>query len=393
MMNDTTTENRLNVLVTDGSYKHALGIVRSLGRRGHRVGVIGSRRLSPAFFSRFAYASSPCPDSLDSPTEFINCMSQRIREWSIQLVITVGYASVEACAMNAERLRDTGVFMLIPSATQFAEASDKWQMITNARSAGLSVPDSCLPESLDEARAFLRRCYGRCVAKLRRESLGKGATLVTNESQLDTLFGHSNQSRFGTVILQEYVSGHGSGYMALAEGGRVVREFAHRRLREMPASGGYSTAAESIRNQSLMDQGRQLFETMTWNGPGMVEFRADGDRRWFIEFNPKFWGSLDLALHCGADFPGDLCRMASGNDLTNRPMPEYRVGDRAWWPWRGDVRRLWQRPGDAFKLFGDLISPRARSNWRWTDPTPNLIEIGGELTFGLRQRRSKRLHG
>ncbi|MBD3298142.1 MAG: hypothetical protein GF341_05760 [candidate division Zixibacteria bacterium] len=388
-MSDTATENRLNVLVTDGSYKHALGIVRSLGRRGHRVNVIGSRRFSPAFFSRYTNGSSLCPDPLTSPAEFTDCLTQRIRDWRIQLVIPVGYSSVDACAMNAEQLRDTGVFILIPSAAQFADTSDKWQMIATARSAGLSVPESCLPDSLDDARAFLRTCNGRGVAKLRRESLGKGATLITSESQLNTLFAQPGEFQFGSVILQNFVNGHGSGYMALAQDGHVVREFAHRRLREMPASGGYSTAAESIRDPALIDHGRQLFEAMAWTGPGMVECRVDGDRLWFIEFNPKFWGSLDLALHCGADFPGDLCLLAGGNDLTARPMPEYRVGDRAWWPWRGDVRRLWQRPGDVFHLIGDLLSPRARSNWRWTDPTPNLIEIGGELTFGLRRRHKK----
>ncbi|GAB4322487.1 MAG: ATP-grasp domain-containing protein [Candidatus Zixiibacteriota bacterium] len=388
--NSSLSVQPLNVLVTDGSYKHALGIVRTLGRRGHRVYVTGSSRFSPAFFSRFTQDSATCPEPRHSPDAYAECLRTCAIRWNIDLVIPVGYASVETCAVHADEFRSRGAFTLIPTPNQFELASDKWQMIETARSQGLSVPNSCLPSSLDEARHFLHEQPSGCVVKHRRESLGKGSTRINDDRELEVFFERLGANSFGTAILQTFVDGHGSGYMALSEDGRIVREFAHRRLREMPATGGYATAAESIRDNALMEQGRRLFETLEWNGPGMVEFRVDGDRRWFIEFNPKFWGSLDLALQCGADFPGDLCLLATGVDLSERPVPEYRIGYRAWWPWRGDVRRLWQRPGDVVRLLADAFSPSARSNWRWTDVIPNLIEVGGELTYGLREKRDTR---
>jgi hypothetical protein len=163
----------------------------------------------------------------------------------------------------------------------------------------------------------------------------------------------------------------------------------HRRRREWPPEGGASTAAESIFDPDLARDGRALIAALEWHGPAMVEFRVNDRGRFLIEFNPKFWGSLDLAIACGADFPGDLCRLAAGENLVHRPLPAYTIGQRIWWPWRGDLRRLWHRPGDWRRVAEDLFSPRVTSNWRWTDPLPNLIEVAIELTRPWRERSMK----
>jgi hypothetical protein len=43
----------------------------------------------------------------------------------------------------------------------------------------------------------------------------------------------------------------------------------------------------------------------------MVEFRVDdaSGRHWLLEINGRFWGSLPLAVHAGADFPAALAEL------------------------------------------------------------------------------------
>lgn len=83
----------------------------------------------------------------------------------------------------------------------------------------------------------------------------------------------------------------------------------HRRIREVPPS----SAAESTYNSELLKLGRKILELLNWHGVAMVEFRRDSATGEFklIEINPKFWGTLDLAIAAEIDFPHLAVQMAT----------------------------------------------------------------------------------
>ncbi|MDH5761188.1 MAG: ATP-dependent carboxylate-amine ligase, partial [Gemmatimonadota bacterium] len=58
---------------------------------------------------------------------------------------------------------------------------------------------------------------------------------------------------------------------------------------------------------------------------------------YLMEVNGRFWGSLQLAVDAGVDFPELLVRVAEGKDVP--PIPGYRIGVRSRWLW-GDVDHL-----------------------------------------------------
>jgi len=68
----------------------------------------------------------------------------------------------------------------------------------------------------------------------------------------------------------------------------------------------------------------------------MVEFKQDnrdGSLR-LMEINGRFWGSLQLAIDAGVDFPSLAADLAVGARPT--PVENYRIGVRTRWFW-GDV--------------------------------------------------------
>ena len=70
----------------------------------------------------------------------------------------------------------------------------------------------------------------------------------------------------------------------------------------------------------------------------MVEFRDGGtDAPYLIEVNGRFWGSLQLAVSAGVDFPGLWLALLRGATIT--PFPSYVAGVtlRSLW---GDVKRF-----------------------------------------------------
>ncbi|MCZ7584034.1 MAG: ATP-grasp domain-containing protein [Deltaproteobacteria bacterium] len=103
--------------------------------------------------------------------------------------------------------------------------------------------------------------------------------------------------------------------------------FFHRRLRELPPSGGISVLSEAIPpDPEAARAGRALLEALHWTGPAMVEFKRDADGRpCLMEINGRFWGSLQLAIDAGVDFPALLVRAAQGDAIV---PPDYKSGTR-----------------------------------------------------------------
>src|SRR2546430_8599658 len=73
-----------------------------------------------------------------------------------------------------------------------------------------------------------------------------------------------------------------------------------------------------------------ILDHVGWHGAAMVEFkvRADG-RPYLMEINPRFWGSLQLAIDAGVDFPWLAYQLAAG--LTPDSVEGYRIGVRNRW--------------------------------------------------------------
>jgi predicted ATP-grasp superfamily ATP-dependent carboligase len=82
-----------------------------------------------------------------------------------------------------------------------------------------------------------------------------------------------------------------------------------------------------------------LLESVAWHGVAMVEFKVNEKRGPFImEVNTRFWGSLQLAIDAGVDFPYMLYQMYAGKTLV--PHSRYKSRQRLRW-FMGDLDRLY----------------------------------------------------
>jgi hypothetical protein len=133
-------------------------------------------------------------------------------------------------------------------------------------------------------------------------------------------------------LIQRRIAGPGLGVFALFDRGRPITEFAHRRLREKPPSGGVSVLRESAPlDPRLKRAAVHLLGPLAWHGVAMLEFKQDartGDL-FLMEVNGRFWGSLQLAIDAGIDFPWLACELALGRPVAS-PL-EYRTGVTSRW--------------------------------------------------------------
>lgn len=383
------------VLVTDGDQRAALAIVRSLGRAGHRVFVGASAERSLAGCSRYRVASLRLPEPLADPEGFARAVRSCVRERGVDAVLPVTEAAL--LALLPRRAELAPAVVPFPDAEAFARASDKAWVARVAATVGLSAPRSELVRSAaaaDELPAHL----GPAVLKPSRSVVAGrklGVSHVAEDEDLRAALRALPAEAF-PVLVQERVVGPGIGVFLLRWDGRTVASFAHRRLREKPPSGGVSVLRESVPLESgLLAACEALLAELDWRGVAMVELKVDHrtGEPFVMEVNGRFWGSLQLAIDAGVDFPALLLDLALGREV-NAPR-SYRTGVRSRWL-MGDVDHLLARmlrsperlhlPADApgrLRVLADFMAaflpPNREEILRPGDPRPFLCEVGAWL--------------
>jgi len=290
---------------------------------------------------------------------------------------------------------------LIPKAEHCALFNNKADSYALAESLGLRVPRRIAYRDPSEIPSLVRDLGGGgVVVKLLTGNSARGVTYASSGDEAQRKVCEWIEkyalvpARYPQV--EERVTGDGAGCSVCYWQGRRVATFCHRRLRERIATGGTSTLRESISNPALERAATRIFDHVGWHGLAMSEFKlaTDGGEPWFIEVNPRLWGSLPLAVSAGAEFPFLLwCSAVHGPDaaIEHHRRNPVRIGWKGRWLW-GDcllagTQLLRFHPAQAWRtLFGARAD--AWDDLHGDDPGAFLGEL---LRFAARSvsRRSK----
>lgn len=381
------------MLVTDPDQRAALAVVRSLGRAGFTVFVGGPRIRSLAGASRYCAGRISLPDPLADPAAFADAVAAAVARLGVNVLIPVTEGSL--LAILAVRSRFEGCLIPFPELQTFRRASDKAEVLRVAALVGIAIPvqvmieaaGAPLPSGSPPFPVVLKPA--RSVTSVDGRAQKHVVLHAANRSELDHALEHLSPAAY-PIIVQQRIVGPGVGIFLLVWDGKVRATFAHRRLREKPPAGGVSVYREGIAaDPALVERSRQLLERLSWQGVAMVEYKVDAatGTPYLMEINGRFWGSLQLAIDAGVDFPRLLVEVATGGGPPT--IPTWTVGVRSRW-WWGDVDHLlamFRRsraslalpPGHPgkWKTLVDFLVPRA-SNRNETlqpdDPKPFWIE-------------------
>jgi Predicted ATP-grasp enzyme len=351
------------VLVTDGEQRSALALVRSLGRAGHEVYVCSARERPLAGASRYSRSEARVADPMEHSERFETDVRVLIQRWKIDVLIPVSEAALLALLPARERLGD--VVLPFPGDATFRRICDKAELLAVAPRVGIAIPQQLALLTVEDGRSLDLSAVGYPVVVKPGRSVGEGMdssrssgspgvpvegggkarrTKLTvrhaaNASELSDALDEFGMDAY-PLLIQQRIIGPGVGIFLLPWEGRLIASFAHRRIREKPPSGGVSVYRESIAaDPGLLERSRALLDHFGWCGVAMVEYKVEErtGTPYLMEVNGRFWGSLQLAIDAGVDFPALLLAAASGEPVI--PVHEYRTGVRSRW-WWGDVDHL-----------------------------------------------------
>lgn len=382
------------VLVTDGGQRAALAVTRSLGRAGYRVVVASSHIPCLAGVSRHAAASWKTPSPLHDPEGFIDALLVAAARFEPAVLLPIAEESIRPVLEHRDRFGQTRV--PFPPLDVWLRITDKPAVLEDALHHGIAVPRQHVLTSGSEPPSDIP-CP--VVVKPARSVVGGpaarsklGVSHAQDRSALLRIITELPTDAF-PLLLQQRIVGPGLGVFLLLASGEPAAVFAHRRILEKPPSGGVSACSESVPlAPHLLEQSVALLRRFGWDGAAMVEYKLDRatGTPYLMEVNGRLWGSLQLAIDAGVDFPRLLVEKALG-----KPVPavrEWRIGVRCRWR-LGEVDHFLARvrhspkelslPEGApslIRAFWHAVLPAWRPDrrgevFRWTDPRPGIQEF------------------
>lgn len=331
------------VLVLDGNTRSALATTRSLGSRGIYVVAGDSKRRTLSSTSRFCSGSFTYPPPDTAPEAFIGAVKDECSRRGLTVLLPMTEITTTTVLRHREKL--ARLVLPFVDCNTFEEVSDKWRLFELAERLNLPVPHTYLIRNLASlANVYPLLKYPIVLKPYRSNIEAKGRWIwsavkyVTSIEQLEETVNKYEYFRHYPFLIQDYIVGDAQGVFALYDHGTPIAFFSHRRLRERPPSGGVSVLSESIApNPVALRTARTLLDYAGWHGVAMVEFKVAFDGTpYLMEVNGRFWGSLQLAIDAGVDFPWLLYQLATGREVDK--VDGYATGVKCRW------------------LVGDLVS-------------------------------------
>jgi len=384
------------VLVTDGHFRKTLAVVRSLGRKGVHVTVGERTFLNTSFFSKYCSRRLIYPSPRRYPDRFIEFLLREIKKNRYDCLFPMEEETLLLVARHRSEI-SKHAYLLIPDLEKIEFVRDKGNLIRFAESHGIPVPKTydlpptpsallrtglTLPRErlcrnsvhgsrtsprtendmlkINELAVRPEHVEGRMancdtvsegggggyVIKPRISSGSFGIAYVKDREDIIPSYQRVHE-RYPFPLIQEFIPDGGGtfGISALFdESSNVKAAFVHKKLRMYPVQGGPSTLREGVEHPQIMELGLSLLKSLNWVGIAMVEFKVDprdGIPK-LMEVNPRFWGSLQLAIFSGVDFPFLILKMAKGEKF--EPVLHYTAGRRSRWLLFGDILHFFNNP-------------------------------------------------
>jgi hypothetical protein len=359
------------ILVADAHTIGAIATIRSLGRAGYRV--IGSSPQPDAlgFHSSYCHESRVQPASRDRQL-FDTWLDGIVARDRVRLIIPT------ESFLLALRHRFAELVPLLPvpqdEAAAYAGLS-KCDLFEACLRGGLTehLPPLLLigehdgETTVDQLRRLGEPLFLKVDATYDRDG-NSGAVIKCETRQVAADRLRTLRKRYRKVLVQGYVSGIGVGAFLASWRGSLLGEFMHRRIHEVPHTGGASSFRAGWHHPAIIADARARARLLNWQGVGMFEYRwspAD-DRFYLMEFNSRFWRSLHLAMFAGVDFPRLLA-----DAFFNRPdspVTEYLpVRCRLTFP--TEVEYVWSCLKDSSLSWGRRLWPIVEFGILALDPT------------------------
>ncbi len=380
-----------NALIPDYLGQQVISGIRSLNRNQDNCIVLGKPlgRLQKLLLSNAIREYISVPSRLETAEQIIEEIIKTCQSRPIDYLMPFGIASYYCISKYQDKLNSV-VPSMVPHFSQFQLANDKLKTAEFCKEIGVEVPAVYAQYSPSDLSALSKEVRFPVVVKARSGSGVSGRVFYAhNEDELKQFHDAICQNQvpkpgFDPLppLIQEYIPGFIHDACCLSSHGKVITVFTQKRQVMYPLSGGVGAVNISTHDPVLTDISHQLLESLEWHGPAQIEFKYDErDKRYkLIEINPKLWGTLDLAIKCGINFPvlirNNLLGVKNPATFSYPKNVVYKFRFPQYWMAKRNVRH---EVKNLIKQL-DLSNCKTHSDFDRLDPKPDILRMLGTFS-------------
>lgn len=366
-------------LVTDVHIRSAVAGLRGLARAGIEVVALGPRRSAAGLWSRHVAGRAVGPDVAADRAGFVARLARLATEHGPLVVYPGWEGALEALLGAREGLPEQAV-LPYPASESVNAIRDKRRLQALAREAGIETPRTLAAATARELTASPPQTP--CVVKpMRGGGPLASATVARFEDELLALLRSLPDGE--RLLVQERISGPLIALsLVIRRDGEPAACFQQAARRTWPADAGASTTAVSVAtDERLAARAAGMLATAGYWGLVELQFVETGGGPALIDANPRFYGSLPLALAAGVNLPAAWHAVTLDRAL---PSPgRYRVGMSYRWL-EGDLSAALR--GEPRRLLEGPPRPRVGAMWASDDPLPAALLAADAAAVRLRRR-------
>jgi predicted ATP-grasp superfamily ATP-dependent carboligase len=268
------------------------------------------------------------PSAEETPRVFVDAIARAAAELKVDAVLP----GTEASLIAVSRWRDSMPCAVGAPPPDIVElATNKEMVLSIARAAGLATPTSIvgLPAELvgrvSEFRypAILKPLRTRLQVGGERLAYYKARRIADAQEMATALEGLPAVD----WVVQPYIEGRLGAIAGVAWEGQIVCAVHQLSRRIWPPHVGYSSYAETVPPEvDLESRVARVIEEIGWSGLFQAQLMRPRDGRpVLIDFNPRPYGSLALAVAAGANLPAVWASLVLGR---RPPVVGYQPGVR-----------------------------------------------------------------
>lgn len=349
----------MKVLIPDRPVRNVLAGIDSMTKKGITVDIaipVSSQEESIHYkiktycsvVARDASKSWIIPSPFDDINNYLDSILNIISREKYDVIMPFSHGAVAACCYAKSKI-EKYTKLSYPDFETFMLFHDKWQTFELCKKVAVPAPKTWKPRDKEELIDLADEIQSPAVIKIQMGcGISQGVRVAEKKDEiLAKYLSLSTQTSFGfldnfkTPIIQEYIEGPIHDVVGLFDNGEPIAIMSQKRVLTYPIDGGTGSVNETTYEPQIIEYACRLMKAAQWTGPAMCEFKKRGENDYvLLEVNPKFWGTLGLAIAAGLDIPTMTAKLFCGETVVRKK--EYNVGLLYRWSLSEEIKSLMQ---------------------------------------------------
>lgn len=333
-MNQNSVFN-CKVLILNGESRNGLAIIRSLGRNGYLCDIVTytnaiNQKLPFLFKSKYV-RKVHCLARLNDEDKFLHEFINLLKFHKYDFIIPAG---TEYSNFLSKYKNDIAIFSqpLIENYEKIWHVHNKINCMLWAESIGVPVPKTFVIKNLNDLIAAANQINFPVVIKNPDSFASEGLWTCSDgaEKLLEEYKRRIPQIVTGVErefpIIQKKITGQLFDSTSFVIKGQTVGMLTQERILTAWLDGGGGLVNITNDIPEIKEYTQKIIKELKWTGPIEMDWIKDSDsgRYYLIEINPKFWGTTQLTISSGLDYPDFLMRFATNKPI--KKISEYKIG-------------------------------------------------------------------